>query len=43
MLFYIKSSIGYLKIVMNRKSNTIEAYDKIRQAAEGLKKVLAGS
>jgi fructosamine-3-kinase len=43
MHFYIKSRNGYLKIVMNRKSNTIEAYDKIRQAAEGLKKVLAGS
>jgi hypothetical protein len=43
MHFYIKSRNGYLKIVMNRKSNTPEAYDRIRQAAEGLKRVLAGN
>lgn len=43
MNFYIKSRDGYLRIVLNRKTNTGAAYERIRGAAEGLKKILTGN
>jgi hypothetical protein len=41
MIFYIKSRAGYVKIVMDKTENSAKAYRKLKETAEGLKKILA--
>lgn len=40
MRFHIKSNSGYVRIVMDRKENSRDAYVKLKKAAEGLSKLL---
>lgn len=42
MSFDMKVRDGFLKIVMNKKENTLAAYDRLRAAAEGIQAILAG-
>lgn len=41
--FHIKSRNGYLKLVLNKFDNPQQAVGRIKEAAEGIKKVLAGN
>lgn len=41
MSFNIKSRDGYVKMLLNKNVNSREAYDKMKEAGEGLKEVLA--
>lgn len=43
MRFHIKSRNGYLKLVMKKEENTQAAIDKLREAAGGIKRVLANN
>ena len=40
MSFYIKSRVGYLKILFDKNENSSEAYNKMKKMGEGLKEVL---
>ncbi len=41
MSFYIKSRAGYVKILLDKDENDLDAYNKMKETGEGLKKVLA--
>ncbi|HVX26193.1 MAG TPA: hypothetical protein VHB70_07610 [Parafilimonas sp.] len=40
--FYLKKYPGYLKIKLDKARNSEQAYDRIKNMCEGIKKVLAG-
>ena len=41
MNFHIKSRDGYLKIVLDKKENTMRSYERLKDAGKGLQKLLA--
>jgi hypothetical protein len=38
--FYIKSRVGYVKIVLDKTENTSGGYHRVKQTGDGLKKLL---